>query len=89
MSQQTETIYAVFARTDIHPDLLGHVTGEAKDIEAFYHERRQYGLIIEPITVNHIPKGFAESKAAVYKRKKELQKQLIEVEAQLKEMGGR
>jgi hypothetical protein len=83
-SHPDETVYAVFARTDMWAKFLGHATGEARDIEAFYHSKREYGLVIEPIKVNHVPKGFAKSKADLMCKKRELQQQLIELEAKLK-----
>jgi len=83
-----EQVYAVFAKTESYNKFLGHATGEVRDIEAFYHSKRGYGLVIEPVQVNHIPSGFAKGKSALMCRKRELQQQLIELEAKLKSQYG-
>ena len=83
-----ETIYAVFATNTHDRSFLGLAVGEMKDIQAFYHERRAYGLEIERTDIQYIPPGFATRKAALLGKKRELQQKLIELEAELKKFGG-
>lgn len=83
-----ETIYAVFATTTNSRECLGYATGALEDIKAFYHERRAYGLEIEVVKPNHIPPGYVSKKAKLLARKRELQQQLINLDAEIKLIGG-
>lgn len=83
-----EQIYAVYAEHTDRRQFLGLAVGEVRDIEAFFSEKKAYGLTLERADIQYIPQGFATRKAALMGKKRELQQQLIELEAELKKFGG-
>lgn len=83
-----EQIYAVYANHEDRRLFLGLAVGNVQDIQAFYDERKAYGLDLERANIQYIPQGFASRKAALMGKKRELQQQLIELEAELKKFGG-
>ena len=64
-------IYAVYA-TELHATrLLGYATGDMRDIQAYFDDKKAYGLEIECVTdkVTNIPAGYWEKKAYYLKKK--------------------
>lgn len=81
---QADPIMAVYAEGLDRDYLLGFSTGDQKDIAAFYDNKKQFGLKLVPIAVKAIPTGFADRKADLVTKRDELQKQLDDLNKQIK-----
>lgn len=77
----SEQVYAVYAKHVDRNILLGFCISDTyDDIEAYYEEKKAYGLEIEPVHPVRIPAKFAIRKKELVKRRLELEKQLKELE---------
>jgi len=77
-------IYAVYA---IHTDrnyLLGYATGKVEDIRAYFDDQKVYGLEIKVVKWVHVPANYAEDKSALVAKRNALQKQVDELDRQIK-----
>lgn len=80
----TEQIYAIFAKHLDRNVLLGYCYSESwEDIEAYYEEKKAYGLEVEHVRPVRIPKGYAEQKSTLVKQREALQKQIDELDRQI------
>ncbi len=60
---QPPEVYAVYAKNIDRNIFLGYCTSESKeDIEAYYDDKKCYGLMIEQVRPVKIPAGFATKK---------------------------
>lgn len=77
-------MYAVYAKYENRDQFLGICQSYSKaDIEAYFHEKRGYGLTIEKIEPIIIPTGYAKKKAEILERITELQNQIKELEKEI------
>lgn len=77
-------IHAVFAKYEDRNRLLGYVIAESEeDVQAYYEDKKAYGLEIETIEPVRIPAGFAAEKSELIRQRDALKKQLQELESRL------
>ena len=82
-----EIIYKVTTEGDVEGrtiKILGYATGKRGDIEAYYQDKKCYAIHLDPITVENITIESANQRAADFKKKKELEHQLEELNKKLK-----
>lgn len=82
MSQ--EPIIAVYAQNVDRNYLLGYAIGAVEDIKAYYDDKKAYGLVLEPVNFKRIPKGYAADRKALVQKRDNLQKQLDELDKEIK-----
>jgi hypothetical protein len=88
MPNQPEQLYAVYSNHTNGRSLLGIATGAEIDIEAFFDDRKAYGLSIEPIQVQHIPAGYAIKRDELLQKRARLEEELADLNKQIKHIGG-
>jgi hypothetical protein len=83
-----KTIWAVRSIGESHSPIVGYAVGEKADIEAFFADRKGYGLELERVAVQHIPAGFASKRESLLRQKEAHEKEVARINAQLKHIGG-
>ena len=63
---------------------LGHAIGATEDIEAYFDDSKGYGLEMEPVSPVVIPAGYAAKRKGMLAKRADLERQLKEMDAQLK-----
>ena len=80
----TEQIYAIYAKHLDRNQLLGYCYSESwEDIEAYYEDKKAYGIEVEAVRPVRIPKGYADRKALLVKERESLQKQIAELDRRI------
>jgi hypothetical protein len=78
----TNQIYEIRTEADEEGNRLqtiGYATGNPKDIEDFFNDKKWYQLRIEPIQVVNITPELVKKKDAIKKEKANLEKRLGEI----------
>ena len=78
-----EQIKAVFARHTDRNQLLGYAIGPDADIEAYFSDRKAYGLDIEVIKPVRIADGYGTYRAVLEEERNSLQNQIDELNRQI------
>lgn len=86
MTTVTE-VTAVYASYVDRRYLLGYAVGRRRDIEAYFDDRKVYGLEFVNVIAIHIPPGYAEKKEGLMGQKAQLEKELRELEDKIKLQG--
>lgn len=82
--QNSGPLYAVYAEDTDRRHLLGFATGERIDIEAFFDDRKIYGLVLDVVQPVHVHEGFAAQRALLLAEKAELEARLESLNRKLK-----
>lgn len=82
--RQRETIYAVYAKHTDQNYLLGHAIGEVEDIEAYFDDRKAYGLVLEQVDPVSLRSGYAEKRAELLRQRDELERAMNQIDAELR-----
>lgn len=75
----SEIIWAVYAHDVDKRRLLGHAIGKPKDIDAYFDERKSYGLEKEEVRPIRIPDGYADNKQRLIREKQRLENELKQI----------
>lgn len=76
LQRDDRPIYAVYSVHEDRNILLDFACGNKEDIEAYFDERKAYGLefvLVDPIVIEP---GFSSKKSHLLRKKKELENQL-------------
>ena len=82
--EKGEPVVAVYATQPERQQLLGFAAGDLQDIQAFFDDRKAYGLEIRRLQYIRVPTGFAQRKKELERRKTELLQELEEIKSELK-----
>lgn len=79
-----QQVYAVFAKHLDRNKLLGYCYSESfDDIEAYYEDRKGYGLEVEAVHPIRIVSGYADRKKELADKRDKLQRQIDELNRQI------
>lgn len=79
-----QQIYAVYATDNDRNRLLDFAIGAKEDIEAYFDDRKSYGLVLEPVNPLIIEAGYLVKRDAILKEKKQLEERLSVLNLRLK-----
>jgi len=82
-----QEIYQVEAEGLDRNQLLGFATGAKSDIEAYFDDRKDYGLVLSLVVPKHIPAGYATQKQDLLEQKEDLQRQMLALERNISLQG--
>jgi hypothetical protein len=80
------TLFLVWANDSDRRRFLGLCTGHSNDIEAYYEDKKGYGLDIESVVPTVITAGYGKRKKELIVQKQELERQLKELDNRIKGM---
>ena len=84
VSGDEHQIYAVFASHLERNVLLGYCYAQfLSDIEAYYEDRKAYGIAVEQVNPIQIPHGYATRKAALVAERDELNRKLKDLDREI------
>lgn len=75
-------IYRVSTNNGVHCVQLGYATGDVPDIEAYFQDKEIYGLVIAPLEIMVVPKGYAKERARLDREIQVLKDKLAKLEEQ-------
>lgn len=63
--------------------LLGYAYGDSRDIQAYFDDRKGYGLEFETVNPVYVQEGYADEKTQILVEMEDLQRRLDELKSQL------
>lgn len=84
---EDDIIYAVFATHLDRESPLGYViNSKLEDVEAYFNERKGYGLTFREVWPMQIPRGFAKNKQELLDKKLKLEREIKILEEKIKRL---
>jgi len=82
-TDKSPPLYAVYANQLDREQFLGVATGVVKDIEAYYDQKKSYGLRVEPLKIVEIPEGYAGKYEKLIKERVVLEERLKQLNKEI------
>ena len=77
-------IYTVYAKHLDRDQFLGLATGDVKDIESYFDEKKGYGLYIKEAKITEVPAQYSKRKSELLLKKRTLEIQLQQLELEIR-----